>query len=85
MWVTIGLALICGLIYLLSTRSVTEDRYTGTDAHNDKAILRAERAAEWREQEKVNSLWRESNAAIKATLDALDRRTQRIETKLDAK
>ncbi len=77
--------IVAALVYLLSTRSVTEDRYTSSDHNAYSKAIDSRRSDDIRDQERVNSQWRESNAAIKATLDALDQRTKRIEAKIDAK
>lgn len=88
-------AIIGGTTYLIAVRTDVADRYTGTQAREDKAehekiraknlsILAEQRAADLKAQAEINSTWRESNAEIKAMLNALDRRAVRIETKLDA-
>jgi hypothetical protein len=68
------LALICGLVYLLATRSDVQDRYTGSEALSD-----------WQKQRDINRSLSESIVRMTTTLEGIDRRTTRIETKLDAK
>jgi len=67
-------AVLSSLIYLLSTRAVTEDRYTNTMADHDKETQRD------RDREQTESI-----IEMKATLKAIDQRTERIEKRQDAK
>lgn len=89
-------AILGGTVYLLATRSDVADRYTGSDASRDWKAAAEQRAADLKSQADqrsadlaaqaaVNRAQGEALVRMSTVLDGVDRRTTRIEAKLDAK